>query len=138
MHPYTGAVTNISARAGLGAPPVEVYATLLDAERHGAVTGHSVHITSAVGAEVSLNDGRAVGYVTELLEGRHIVLALRFSDDRWPEEHYSTVTFMLKPDGTGSTLVIFEQDVPEELAADLTAMWQLTYVEALTAAFPGP
>jgi activator of HSP90 ATPase len=136
MHPYTGAVTNISARATLGAPAAEVYATLLDADRHRAVTGRSVHITRTVGTSVSLNDGTVEGYLTELLEGRHIVMALSFTDVGWPAEHYSTVTFMLKPDGAGSTLVIFQQDVPEDLAGELSSMWQRDYVDTLTAAFP--
>jgi activator of HSP90 ATPase len=136
MHPYTGAVTNVSARAAIGEPAGDIYDTLLDANRHGTVAGRTVRIAPIVGTEVSLDDGRAEGYVTELLEGRHIVLALRFADERWPPDHYSTVTFMLKPDGAGSTLVIFQQDVPEELAADLTAMWQREYMDKLTAAFP--
>jgi activator of HSP90 ATPase len=136
MHPYTGAVTNISVRTTVGATPGDVYATLLDAERHSTVTGRSVHITPTVGTAVSLSDESINGYITELLDSRHIVMALCFADERWPAEHYSTVTFMLKPDGAGSTLVIFEQDVPEELADKIASTWQGEYVDTLRSAFP--
>ncbi len=134
-NPYTGAVRNVSLRASLGVRSRDVYELLLDRTRHKNLVGKPVEIRPQVGTMVALDDGRADGYVTELLDGRHIVLAWRLVDDRWPPGHYSTVTFMMRDEGDGCVLVLFQQDVPTELAGEIAARWQADYLDSLAAEF---
>jgi activator of HSP90 ATPase len=136
MSPYTGPTTNISQRVTLGAAPHVIYETLLDAEKHSALTGQPVEIGHDTGDPVRLGGGETSGFVMELLEDRHIVFALCSSDGRWPAKHYSTATFMLRPEGKGTTMVLFEQDVPEDLAGEITDRWQRGLLRNLETAFP--
>ena len=137
MSPYTGPKTNVSRRTTVGAPPREVYETLLDPARHAALTGAATELGTTMGDPVSLLDGKATGFLMEALEDRHIVVALRRDMDGWPERHYSTATFMLRAEGAGTTVVVFEQDVPADLGDAVGDQWQHAYVDKLTAAFPG-
>jgi activator of HSP90 ATPase len=132
---YAGPVTNISRRLNLGVPPHEVYQALIDPQRHAALTGHPAEIGDRAGDPVVLAGGRLTGLLMEVLADRHVVFALR-SGDSWPARHYATTTFMVRPDDGGSTLVLFVQGVPEELAEEITALWQQEYLDKLTAAFP--
>jgi activator of HSP90 ATPase len=134
MTPYTGPVRNLSLRASVGAAPADIYTLLLDERRHTDLIGQPVKIRDRIGTPFDL--GRAEGFVTELLAGRHIVLALRLDDDRWPAEYYSTLTMMLRAEGTNTTFVLFQQDVPDELGDEMYALWQRQYVDTLSARFP--
>jgi activator of HSP90 ATPase len=134
MTPYTGAVRNISARTSIGSTAADVYALLLDEARHAELTGEAITIRDQVGTAVNL--GPTEGYVTELLADRHIVLALMLADDRWPAEHYSTTTMMLRTEGQNATFVLFQQDVPDELGDDMYELWQRMYVDTLSTRFP--
>ena len=136
MSPYTGPTTNISQRVALGAAPHVIYETLLDSKKHSALTGQPVEIGHDMGDPVRLGGGETTGYVMELLEDRHIVFALCSNDDRWPTKHYSTATFMLRPDAKGTTMVLFEQDVPEDLAGEIADRWRRGLLQNLETAFP--
>ena len=134
--PYTGPVTNISRRVRLGAPPPEVYRSLVDPERHGALIGETAEPGATPGDPVVLAGGRLTGLLMEVLEDRHVVFALRPANGDWPAHHYSTTTFMLRPEGDGTTLVLFAQGVPVERADELATLWQQAYLDNLAAAFP--
>jgi activator of HSP90 ATPase len=136
LSPYTGPKANVSRRVTLGIAPADLYATLLDSHRHSEVIGAATEIGAAMGDPVSLLDGEATGLLMEALPDRHIVAAVRRTWDGWPEKHYSTVTFMLRAEGAGTTLVVFEQDVPGDLADAVGEQWQRSYVDVLSAAYP--
>jgi activator of HSP90 ATPase len=135
MAQYKGATKSISQRVSLAASPHEVYTTLLDSNRHASAVGKPTKIEPHVGGAVSLNGGQASGIITELLDDQHIVIAWRPADERWPADHYSTATFMMRPEGKGTTLVFFQQGVPEELADEVADQWQHTYWDKLSQAF---
>lgn len=136
LSPYTGPKTNVSRRARVGASPHDVYETLVDADRHAALVGAATEIGTTMGDPVSLLDGDATGVVMEVLPDRHVVVALQHRLDGWPERHYSTATFMVRSEGAGTTVVLFEQDVPTDLADAVGERWDRAYVDKLVAAFP--
>jgi activator of HSP90 ATPase len=138
LSPYTGAKANVSRRATVGAAPADLYATLLDSRRHTDLVGAATEIGAAMGDPVSLLDGEVTGLLMEAMPDRHIVVAVRRRWDGWPEKHYSTVTFMLRADGGGTTVVVFEQDVPADMADAVGEHWQRSYIDRLTAAYPTP
>jgi len=137
LSPYTGSKTNLSRRVTVGASPADVYEVLVDSERHGALVGAATDIGTTMGDPVSLLDGDATGIVMEVLPDRHVVLALQHKLDGWPDRHSSTATFMLRAEAAGgTTVVVFEQDVPTDLADAVAERWQTAYVDKLAAAFP--
>jgi activator of HSP90 ATPase len=135
---YRGPVTNISRRTVLGAPPHEVYRCLVDPTRHSALVGQPAEPGEVPGDHVTLAGGRLTGLLTEVLEDRHVVFALQYpaGPTEWPRHHYSTTTFLLRAEGDGTSLVLFAQGVPEELAGELASVWQVEYLSRLAAAFP--
>jgi activator of HSP90 ATPase len=136
--PYTGPVTNISRRVNLAAPPSAVYRCLVDPAEHAALIGARAEPGAVPGDQVELAGGRFTGLLMEVLEDRHVVFALKPSAGEWPIHHYTTTTFMLRPEGEGTTLVLFVQAVPEERVDELAALWQQMYLDKLTGAFPIP
>jgi activator of HSP90 ATPase len=124
---FTVPMKSITNRVSLAAPPAKVYATLLDAAKLTEITGAPVRLDPQPGGEFSARDGAINGLVAELLENRHIAIACRLDDERWPKQHYSTATFMLKPEGTGTLLTFYQQDVPEALRDPMAEAWEESY-----------
>jgi activator of HSP90 ATPase len=131
---FTLPMKSITKRVSLGAPPAQVYATLLDAARLTAITGEEVRLDPQPGGEFSARDGAVSGLIAELLENRHIAIACRLDDAGWPKQHYSTATFMLKPEGAGTLLTFYQQDVPAELQEKMAAAWEESYWDRLPGA----
>jgi activator of HSP90 ATPase len=125
---------SVTRRLSLPAPPARVYATLLDPEAHAAITGTAVRLDPQPGGDFATRDGEITGLVAEMLEDRHLVFACRLQDERWPAHHYSTATFMLKPEGDGCLLTFYQQDVPADLQERMAAAWEESYWARLPAA----
>lgn len=118
----------------LAASPHEVYTTLLDAEKHAALTGAPAAITPTMGGDFSALDGYLTGLLSELLDDRQVTIACRPREEAWPKHHLSTATFMLKPDGDGCRLSFYQQEVPADLHDLMTEVWEKHYWSRMAAA----
>ncbi len=117
----------------LNATPHEVYETLMDSEKHTAVTHSSAVIHRDVGGEFSVFDGWASGTTVELIPDTKIVQKWRAVD--WPQGHYSTVTFELHAEDRGTRLDFTQTEIPEEFYADLETGWPEYYWDNLASYF---
>jgi activator of HSP90 ATPase len=127
-------VRSITRRLTLPVPPGRAYAALLDAETHAAITGAPARIDPEVAGDFAVCGGALTGAITELLDGRHIVIACRLAHDRWPEKHYATATFMLNAAAEGCVLTFYQQDVPAEAHEAMARLWEEHYWSRLPAA----
>lgn len=123
----------ITKQLHLAAPPHWVYESLLDEEKHAALTAAAARITPTMGGDFSALDGYLTGLLSELLEDRQITIACRPREAGWPKHHLSTATFMFKPDGDGCRLNFYQQEVPAALHDLMTEMWERHYWSRLTA-----
>jgi activator of HSP90 ATPase len=123
---------SVTRRLLLKFAPQAVYTTLLDAARLSTIAGTPVTIDPRLGGEVTFGDGSAVAVITELLTDRHIVFAWQPRQIPWPEKLYATATFMLKPEGDGTALTFFGQDVPAEAHDDVARWWEEHYWQGLS------
>ena len=126
---------SVSRRLTFKAAPPAVYTTLLDGERLSALTGAQIRIDPQVGGDVAFGDGSAEAVIMELLADRHIAVAWRPAQIPWPEKLYSTATFMLKPEGEGTQLMFFQQDVPADAHDAVAQWWQAHLWQGLETAF---
>jgi activator of HSP90 ATPase len=111
------------------ASPHDVYEALLDSKRHAAFSGSAAKISRKVGGEISAYDGYISGKNLELVPDKKIVQSWRAVD--WPEDHFSTVTFVLTPDTGGTRLDFTHADVPDGTEAEFTQGWIDNYWEPM-------
>ena len=132
---YRGPVGTVMLVARLGTSPAELLDVLVDPERHAALVKHPVALQAAAGSGVDLGPDEGDGYLMELIEGSHVTFALHPSS--FPEGHYATTTFLTKanPDG-GSTLTLYQQNVPADLLAEVRQAWDRDYLKPLESAYP--
>jgi hypothetical protein len=132
---FKGPVRTALLTGRVGMSPGEIVETLVDGQRHSALVGHPVAVKNVVGAHVRLGPGQGDGYLMEYIENSHVSFALHPAS--YPEGHYSTVTVMAKADQAGgSNLTIYQQNVPEELVAEVREAWERDYLEALQRTAP--
>ena len=136
---------NISQLVRIKASPSEVFAALVDSEKHAAFTGAPASIEPRAGGQFSAYDGYITGMITELLQDKLLVLqwngdqfqsqARRSAvDETLKQGHYSSVTFMLDAEEDGTRLRFFQQGVPDELYDELADGWHEHYWDKLKAA----
>lgn len=128
-------VASVSRRVTLPAPVPEVFALLLDDKRLAQATGISAHIEPQVTGEVWFEDGRVAGMITELLKNRHLAMYWHLEHEHWPDNHYSTATFMLKPEGQGTLLVFYQSEIPAQARDEVERWWDEHFWSRLPAAF---
>jgi activator of HSP90 ATPase len=124
----------ITRRISLHAPPHTVYVTLLDSDRLTAITGQPASINPVMGGDFSALGGYLSGVVSELLEDRLLVIAVRPDEPGWEVTHLASATFMLKPDDAGCLLNFFQQDVPTQYFDFMTDLWEEHFWARLPAA----
>jgi len=111
--------------------PEEVYAALMTTRGHEGFSGAPARILPKVGTTFVVWGGYIHGKNLELEPGRRIVQSWRPSEETWPQDYYSTVTYTLSP-ATGGTRLQFEQaGVLADHAGHLTAGWKESYWEPL-------
>jgi len=109
--------------------PQRVYEALLDPKQFAAFSGMPAEIDANAGGAFSLFGGQIVGRNVELITSQRIVQAWRPA--HWTPGVYSIVKFELKPNGSGSTLVLDHTGFPEGLADHLDSGWHEHYLSAL-------
>ncbi len=86
------------------ASPQQLYEALLDAKQFTEFSGRPAEINREVGGAFSLFKGHIVGRNVELVPNQRIVQAWRVVT--WPEGAYSIARFELKPQESGTRLVL--------------------------------
>ena len=107
------------------ASPQQLYEALLDSKQFSEFSGRAAEINREVGGAFSLFKGHIVGRNVELVPNQRIVQAWRVVT--WPEGAYSIVTFELKPQGSGTHLVLDHIGFPEGLHDHLATGWEENY-----------
>lgn len=120
------------------AAPEEIYELLIDAGKHGAFTDSPVEMSREIKGTFNSFGGYCHGYNIELDPGKKIVQAWHFAEEGWPDDHYSTCTFVFEENGPGKTKLSFTQtDVPEHKLNDLEQGWQVYYWRPMKAYLAG-
>ncbi len=99
----------IHHEAVIDAQPDQVFSLLTDGERFAAATGMPARLSDREGEPFTLFGGRIEGRQVELVPGERVVQAWRFGGEHesaWEPGVYSIVRFTLRPEGTGTRLVI--------------------------------
>lgn len=109
--------------------PAQVYAALMNSKQHAKCTGAKATISSKVGGKFTAYDGYIAGKNIELVPDTKIVQLWRASD--WPEQHYSTATFLLKQTSSGTRMTFMQTHVPSEFYSDIKRGWIEYYWEPL-------
>jgi len=121
--------TSLRQEIGLKTTPQRVYQILLDSKQFAAFTGMPAEIDPKPGGALSVFGGMIVGRNLELIPNQRIVQAWRSAG--WGPGVYSVVKFELKPDGTGTMVVLDHTGFPEGSFDHLDPGWYLRYWEPL-------
>jgi activator of HSP90 ATPase len=105
------------------APADAIYETLMNEEKHAALTHSFVKISPEVGDEFSACDGGVHGKILNLIPDERIELAWRAEEDCWPKDHYSWAIFELVPTAEGTKIVFTQHGVPDECYETIAQGW---------------
>jgi activator of HSP90 ATPase len=103
----------------------------MDQKKHAAFTGSKVTMSNQVKGKFKAFDGYIHGYNIELTEGKKIVQAWHFTEEGWPDDHYSICTFLFEKDGKRTKLTFRQTGVPEQSAESLKDGWRQYYWGAM-------
>lgn len=115
------------------APPKEVYELIMDEKKHSAFTGGKVTMSKQIDGKFDVFDGYCHGHNIELKEGEKIVQAWHFREDGWPDDHFSTCTFLFEEKDGKTSLRFSQTDIPEHKAEALSKGWEEFYWEPMKA-----
>jgi activator of HSP90 ATPase len=139
--PAQGTITEIPATAAnkartslhedidIKAGPQRIYEVLLDAKQFAAFTGRPAEIDPKAGGAFSMFGGLIAGRNIELVTNQRIVQAWR--PTHWDPGIYSIVKFELKPQSSGTTVVLDHKGFPEGDFDSLDFGWHAHYWEPL-------
>ena len=109
--PANQARTSLHQEIELKATPQPIYGILLDSKQFAAFTGMPATIDPVAGGAFSMFGGMIVGRNVELVPGQRIVQAWR--PTHWDPGVYSVVKIELKPQGSGTLLILDHTGFPE-------------------------
>ena len=120
----------ITQQTMIRATPAEVYAALMDSDKHSAFTGEPARIEARAGGAFTCYDAYIKGVTLELVPDKLIVQAWRSRN--WPKGTYSIVTFKLLKQAGGRTQLCFSQiGVPVSDYKEKSGGWKTHYWERL-------
>jgi activator of HSP90 ATPase len=102
--------TTIRQTVTFKASPLEVYETIMDSEKHAALSGEDATISREVGGAFTAWGDHISGFNLALHPGQKIVQAWRARD--WWDDHYSIATFELSKVDSGTELRFTQVGVP--------------------------
>jgi activator of HSP90 ATPase len=105
--------------------PHRIYEALLDAKQFSTLTGMSAEIDSKVGGAFTTFGGLIAGRNIELIPNQRVVQAWRPTD--WEPGVYSLVKFELRPNGSGTKIVLDHTGFPEGKFNSLDYGWKPRY-----------
>ena len=121
--------TSLHEDIAIKASPQRIYEALLDAKQFAAFTGRPAQIDPKAGGAFSMFGGLVVGRNIELVANQRIVQAWRPA--YWDPGIYSIVKFELKPQGSGTIVVLDHKGFPEGDFDSLDSGWHAHYWEPL-------
>jgi len=121
--------TSLHQQVDFKASPRRIYEVLLDSKQFGAATGLSAEIDPKEGGAFKTFGGLIVGRNVELVSDQRIVQAWR--PTHWDSGVYSVVRFELKPQGSGSIVILDHTGFPEGEYEHLNEGWPMRYWEPL-------
>jgi activator of HSP90 ATPase len=121
--------TALHQEISIDATPARIYGILLDAKKFAAMTGLAATIDPAAGGSFSMFGGLIVGRNVELVPDKMIVQAWR--PTHWAPGVYSMVKFELRPQGSGTLVVLDHSGFPEGDYDHLLAGWDAHYWEPM-------
>ena len=121
--------TSLHQEVELKALPQRIYEIILDSKQFAAFTGMRATIDPAAGGAFSMFGGMIVGRNVELIHSQRIVQAWR--PTHWDPGVYSVVKFELKPQGSGTMLMLDHTGFPEGEYDSLFKGWGLRYWDPL-------
>ena len=121
--------TSLHQAIDFKASPQRMYEVLLDSKQFAAFTGLAAEIDPKAGGAFSTFGGLIVGRNIELIPNQRIVQAWR--PTHWDAGIYSIVRFDLKPNGSGTTVVLDHTGFPEGEFDNLNSGWPIRYWEPL-------
>ena len=117
------------------ARPAEVYEALMDSAKHTELTGAKAVISPEEGGAFEAYDGYITGKNVELVKFEKIVQEWRGDEEKWPKEHYSKVTFSLKPIQGGTEITFSHEAIPESAFENIKQGWEDFYWKPLKKKF---
>jgi uncharacterized protein YndB with AHSA1/START domain len=107
--------------------PLEVYRALTTSKGHSGFSGAPARISPKVGTTFVVWGGYIHGKNLELVPGKRIVQSWRPSEETWPLDYFSTVSFLLAPEKGGTRLTFEHSGVLPDHAGHLSSGWKESY-----------
>ena len=121
--------TSLHQEIELKASPQRICEMLLDSKQFTEFTGMPANIDPAAGGVFTMFGGMIAGRNVELVSNQRIVQAWR--PTHWDPGVYSIVKFELKPQGSGTMLILDHWGFPEGDYDSLFSGWNSHYWEPL-------
>ena len=107
-----------------GATPGDLYDTIMDAKKHGALTGQPTKVSRRVGGRFSVGHDLE-GKHLRLVPGKRIVQAWRANN--WPKGTYSKATFAFTRAPGGAKITFTQTGVPDKYRGEISSGWKGYY-----------
>ena len=107
-----------------GATPKDIYTTLMDGKRHGALSGQPTKVSPREGGAFKVGHD---------LEGKHLKLTKdkrivqTWRANNWPEGVYSKATFALAKAAGGTRITFTQTGVPSQYYKEISSGWKAYY-----------
>jgi activator of HSP90 ATPase len=107
-----------------GATPSDVYDTLMDSTKHGALSGQKTTVSRRVGGTFKVGHDLE-GKHLRLTKDKRIVQSWRANN--WPKGKYSRATFALAKSAGGTKITFTQTGVPDEFYREIASGWKAYY-----------
>lgn len=113
--------------------PHAIYETLMDSKKHTKLIGDEAKISREVGGKFAVFSDYAGGVNLELVPDKKIVQTWRASD--WPEDNFSQIIFLLKPEKGGTKFIFTQEGVPMGNYNEIEKGWEDYYWKPMKESF---
>jgi len=107
-----------------GATPSDVYDTLMDSKKHGALSGQKTTVSRRVGGTFKVGHDLE-GKHLRLTKDKRIVQSWRANN--WPKGKYSRATFAFAKAAGGTKITVTQTGVPDEFYREIASGWKAYY-----------
>ena len=115
-----------------GATPHDLYETLMDGERHGALSGQPAKMSRRAGGKWSVGHDLE-GKNLKLTKDKRVVQTWRANN--WPKGVYSKATFALAKAPGGAKITFTQTGVPAKYLKEIRAGWKAYYWDPIKKTF---